>query len=245
MKKQAYQIPELRDASNNIIQAGTYGRTSPLVNANNTGILDYLNNNLEALHDAQTSGNGVRAAADINGQAIDIAALKKLITDTVTQAKKDAILAAHPVGSYYISDNSTSPAKLFGGTWQMLDPGLTLISQGKGTDKFGSFEFVAGQIYGERMHQLTFEELANVAGDLEFRLMTAGGNIVYVFNVGNTSKNNCFVMRRNAGDTWVNALGYGENTRSPVDVIHLEFGRDIPHNNLQPSKAVYIWTRTA
>lgn len=154
MKKQAYQVPELRDASNNIIQAGTYGRTSPLVTADNTGILDYLNNNLEALHDAQTSGNGVRAAADINGQAIDIAALKKLITDTVTQAKKDAILAAHPVGSYYISDKATDPGTLFGGTWTMLAPGLTLISQGKGTDKFGSFEFVAGQTYGERMHQL-------------------------------------------------------------------------------------------
>lgn len=158
MKKQAYQIPELRDASNNIIQAGTYGRTSPLVNADNTGILDYVNNNLEALHDAQTSGTGVRAAADINGQDIDIAALKKLITDTVTQAKKDAILAAHPVGSYYISDKATDPGTLFGGTWQMLDPGLTLISQGKGTDKFGSFEFVAGQTYGERMHQLTVQE---------------------------------------------------------------------------------------
>lgn len=157
MKKQAYQVPELRDASNNIVQAGTYGRTSPLVNADNTGILDYVNNNLEALHDAQTSGTGVRAAADINGQAIDIAALKKLITDTITQAKKDAILAAHPVGSYYISDNATDPGTLFGGTWKMLDPGLTLISQGKGTDKFGSFEFVAGQTYGERMHQLTVE----------------------------------------------------------------------------------------
>ena len=160
MKKQAYQIPEIRDASNNIIQAGTYGRTSPLVNADNTGILDYVNNNLEALHDAQTSGNGVRAAADTKGQAIDIAALKKLITDTVTQAKKDAILAAHPVGSYYISDKATDPGTLFGGKWKMLDPGLTLISQGKGTDKFGSFEFVAGQTYGERMHQLTVDELA-------------------------------------------------------------------------------------
>lgn len=55
MKKQAYQVPELRDASNNIIQAGTYGRTSPLVNADNTGILDYINNNLEALHDMLSS----------------------------------------------------------------------------------------------------------------------------------------------------------------------------------------------
>lgn len=51
MKKQTYQPPELRDASNNIVQAGTYGRYTPLANADNTGVLDYINNNLEALYD--------------------------------------------------------------------------------------------------------------------------------------------------------------------------------------------------
>ena len=92
---------------------------------------------------------------------------------------------------------------------------------------------------------MTVDELANVAGDLEFRLITAGGNIVDLFDAGNTSKKNCFVMRKHAGDSWVNALGYGENTRSPVDVVHLEFGRDIPHNNLSPVVACYCWKRTA
>ena len=232
MKKQAYQIPELRDASNNIIQAGTYGRTSPLVNADNTGILDYINNNLEALHDAQTSGNGVRAAADINGQAIDIAALKKLITDTVTQAKKDAILAAHPVGSYYISDKATDPGTLFGGTWQMLDPGLTLISQGKGTDKFGSFEFVAGQTYGERMHQLTVDELPNTQAYLKFvngdRPVTVSctGTGVEVLNV------NSFEISKN------NSTENGGN-------VFVSFGSSKTHNNTPTCRAVYIWARTA
>lgn len=55
MKKQGYQPPELRDASNNIVQAGTYGRYTPLANADNTGVLDYINNNLEALHDMLSS----------------------------------------------------------------------------------------------------------------------------------------------------------------------------------------------
>lgn len=55
MKRQAYQHPELRDANDNIIQEGTYGKASPLVNGDNTGVLDYINNNLEALHDAQTA----------------------------------------------------------------------------------------------------------------------------------------------------------------------------------------------
>ena len=231
MKKQAYQVPELRDASNNIIQAGTYGRTSPLVNADNTGILDYINNNLEALHDSQTSGTGVRAAADINGQAIDIAALKKLITDTVTdtvtQAKKDAILAAHPVGSYYISDKATDPGTLFGGTWQMLDPGLTFISQGKGTDKFGSFEFVAGQTYGERMHQLTVEELpartvVSLSGDENHPFNSVPWNTI----------SSC--------KTWGATCMYDY-------VFSFKFNLRVncAHNSMQPSKAVYIWLRTA
>ena len=51
MKRQAYQHPELRDANDNIIQQGTYGKESPLVNSDNTGVLDYINNNLEALYD--------------------------------------------------------------------------------------------------------------------------------------------------------------------------------------------------
>ena len=232
MKKQAYQIPELRDASNNIIQAGTYGRTSPLVNADNTGILDYINNNLEALHDAQTSGTGVRAAADVSGQTIDIVALKKLITDTVTQAKEDAILAAHPVGSYYISDKATDPGTLFGGTWQMLDPGLTLISQGKGTDKFGSFEFVAGQTYGERMHQLTVEELPYTQAYLKFVngdkpvTVSCTGTGVEVLNIPSfeISKNN---STENGGN------------------VFASFGSSKSHNTLQLSRAVCIWVRTA
>lgn len=227
MKKQAYQVPELRDASNNIIQEGTYGRTSPLVNADNTGILDYVNNNLEALHDAQTSGTGVRAAADINGQDIDIAALKKLITDTVTQGYKDAILAAHPVGSYYISDKATDPGTLFGGTWQMLDPGLTLISQGKGTDKFGSFEFVAGQTYGERMHQLTVDELAKVYPKLSFQTQNDDNTTPPVQEVIQTHG-----IQNKYGNRYLNP---------PIE----PFGGDKPHNNLQPSRVCYIWIRTA
>ena len=228
MKKQAYQIPEIRDVSNNIIQAGTYGRTSPLVNADNTGILDYVNNNLEALHDAQTSGNGVRAAADTKGQAIDIAALKKLITDTVAQAKKEALLEAHPVGSYYISDKSTSPASLFGGTWQALSPGLTLIAQGKGSDTFGDFEFVAGKTYGERLHKITVDELPK--GFASFRVIAWIGD--------NSTRAGVSILneRYDIGTTAGRQMG---------GATFILSGGDKLCNNLQSCKAVYIWCRTA
>lgn len=54
MKKTTYQIPELRDENDNIIQEGTFGKKSAFVNSTNDGAFDYLLNNLEALHDIAT-----------------------------------------------------------------------------------------------------------------------------------------------------------------------------------------------
>lgn len=55
MKKTTYQIPEIRDDKDNIIQSGTYGKNSPLCNETNDGVLDYINNNLEYLKNTQDS----------------------------------------------------------------------------------------------------------------------------------------------------------------------------------------------
>lgn len=52
MKVSPYQTPELRNESDAVIQVGTYGKYTPFANAENTGILDYINNNLEALKNA-------------------------------------------------------------------------------------------------------------------------------------------------------------------------------------------------
>ncbi|WP_444310721.1 hypothetical protein [Megasphaera sp.] len=52
MKISPYQTPELRNENDAVIQVGTYGKYAPFANADNTGILDYINNNLEALKNA-------------------------------------------------------------------------------------------------------------------------------------------------------------------------------------------------
>ena len=59
-----------------------------------------------------------------------------LIDTKCAQAVADAKLAAHPVGSYYESTDSTSPATLFGGTWQEEIPDGELV---------GSIAYFAGQ----------------------------------------------------------------------------------------------------
>ena len=150
------------------------------------------------------------------------------LNTNVDSLKSEVLLAAHPVGSYYISDNATDPGTLFGGTWKMLDPGLTLISQGKGTDKFGSFEFVAGQTYGERMHQLTVEELAGHKH--QFYLDSSK-------NGANSTPGSWFVDAGTLGST--SSKNTHANRYTEIS------GVDIPHNNVQPCKAVYVWLRIA
>ena len=52
MKKQAYQKPTIYNSDGTKAQTGTYDiRTDPLTNSTADGILDYVNNNLEALND--------------------------------------------------------------------------------------------------------------------------------------------------------------------------------------------------
>ena len=147
-------------------------------------------------------------------------AYEQAISTAVSAAKTQAKLDAHPVGSYYWSNDSTSPATLFGGTWEALPAGYTLIAQGSGTDSFGSFTYTAGQKYGERKHQLTTDEMPSHYHTID-RAETGNGQREYI---------------PFASDTGVQA-------RRP-EAIHSAGGNE-PHNNIQPSISAYGWKRTA
>ena len=50
-------------------------------------------------------------------------AMRRMAEDLWAKAQEENeanLLAAHPVGSYYISEDPTSPAVLFGGTWVQI-----------------------------------------------------------------------------------------------------------------------------
>ena len=83
MKKTTYQIPEIRDENDNIIQSGTYGKNSTLCNDTNDGVLDYINNNLEYLKSTQDSIDSTYATKDELKSVSEesAAALNKKISD--------------------------------------------------------------------------------------------------------------------------------------------------------------------
>ena len=148
-------------------------------------------------------------------------ALKTVKEEIYKQAKLDA----HPVGSYYWSNESTSPADLFGGTWEALPAGYTLIAQGSGTDDFGSYSYTAGEKYGERMHKLTTDELASHS---------------HTYWLDTTKKG----ASQDSGDWFVDAGTIGATNgvgRRSTDAA----GQSVPHNTLPPSITSYGWRRTA
>ncbi|WP_071142099.1 hypothetical protein [Acidaminococcus timonensis] len=75
MKRQAYQHPELRDANDSIIQDGAFGKKTPLANAEGTGWIDYVANDLEALHDAINGGRVYVANKDALPATGDLSAM--------------------------------------------------------------------------------------------------------------------------------------------------------------------------
>ena len=63
---------------------------------------------------------------------------------------EELMLTLYPVGAVYISANSTSPASLFGGTWEQLKDRFLLAA--------GS-TYSAGSTGGESTHKLTVDEM--------------------------------------------------------------------------------------
>ncbi len=181
------------------------------------------------------------ATNDDNGQAIDIAALKTLITTTVNAGITSALQKVFPVGSIYTSlTDSRNPNAILGfGTWEALPAGYTLIAQGSGSDSFGSFTYEAGKQYGERKHQLTTDEMAS---------HNHGQNCN---GAPNDDWNGSYGPMVSQGATNGSFSGFSVYTRGfgwtekQNQVKTNSTGGNVAHNNIQPVVAGYCWRRTA
>ena len=82
----------------------------------------------------------------------DIIKNNKDINETKEEFKKDLLEKVYPIGSYYWSENDTSPEELFGGRWTKIEGRFLFASD--------SNHYV-GQTGGEEKHQLTLDEMPN------------------------------------------------------------------------------------
>lgn len=124
---------------------------------------------------------------------------------------------AYPVGSIYLSVNNTSPAELFGGTWERLKD-CFLLAAGD--------TYAAGSTGGEAQHKLTVDEMPKhnhyiAKGSLNTDVGTQ-------FDEYSAHQVESSIQE---GMYWT---AYTTNV-----------GGDNPHNNMPPYLAVYMWKRIA
>lgn len=154
------------------------------------------------------------------------------------QVLKDAMLAAHPVGSIYESTDSTSPEVLFGGTWETMESGRVLVSSG--TASTGTV-YNAGDKGGEEAHKLSESE--NAPHSHSASCSTAGAHSHYFWaNRGWDGHAN--VGLSNGWDQQDHKQTETAGAHSHVITIG-QSGQGAPHNNMMPYEVIYRWKRTA
>lgn len=143
--------------------------------------------------------------------------------------KSQLINLVYPVGSIYMSINSTSPQTLFGGTWQQISDTFLLAA--------GS-TYTAGSTGGEATHTLVVNEMPVHDGHINGNarptksLVTNGDPTTnyYLNGTAQTGKSN---------------YGWVVNHSNEAYPATLNAGGGGAHNNMPPYLAVYVWKRTA
>jgi hypothetical protein len=137
----------------------------------------------------------------------------------------------YPVGSIYMSVNSTSPATFFGGTWERLKDRFLL---GCG-DTYSN-----GATGGASTHSHKYcVDYRGYHGEVVNKGASAGGIHVYDYSTSQYAA----ATADGTESTWVNSALNGGEKEVTVNKFYSE-GRTNNGSNLPPYLAVYIWKRT-
>ena len=127
----------------------------------------------------------------------------------------------YPVGSIYMSVNSTNPKNLFGGTWVAWGTGRVPVGIDTSQTEFASVEKTGG----EKTHKLTVKEMPSHRHSLAGYRDTSA-------NATATDKRPR-MYAQGSGASWDGGDSIGLTGDSQA------------HNNLQPYQVVAYWKRTA
>lgn len=167
---------------------------------------------LDDYHDKEEIGNIVTEIDNAN-------------TDLQNQIN-DIVNVIYPIGSIYMSMNSTSPSILFGGKWERISQGRTLIGEGIWTDSNNETKtFSNGTTGGEYSHTLTRNEIPK-----HYHPYTTAPHL--------------FAERDTSASQIISpSSGASKSVKKNTDYQYTEGDTDKPHNNIQPYLVVYIWKR--
>lgn len=132
----------------------------------------------------------------------------------------------YPVDSIYISTNSTSPASLYGGSWERYGKGRTLVSVDE-----SDTDFTAGKTGGRKTY--------DAAADTDLSVNIAiDSNALVLFN-SRDSTNVAAAFRCGGSMSTGHSINWDDKSIRRGQKVHGTMSA------VQPYVAVYIWRRTA
>jgi hypothetical protein len=192
-------------------------------------------NIIQSLNDTPTeSASELKAKFDEAGNTI-----KTFINDTLIEeiktvlntVRNETLLQAHPVGSYYWSSSSTSPATLFGGTWTQVKDKFILSA---GTT------YLAGATGGSATHSHT-------------QASTTGSTTLTINQIPAHTHTQSVIRANTTGSTIAGAGNYRYDATYTTNTGSAGAGQGHTHtlgstnssSNMPPYEVAYCWKRTA
>lgn len=193
-------------------------------------------------------GNNIYPVSKLPGNAIVAEDLVQLTTtdlENLTNLITPILLSkVYPIGSIFISTNSTNPGAYLGGTWEAWGTGRTIVGIDTKDTNFNTVEKTGGEI----THTLTINETPSHNHTYNaFLRANAGDGGLWVGNnqyfIAIRSRvNNGDSIPNNGSSTWNNEnIGHDYNLQEKMTYT----GGSQAHNNLQPYITCYMWKRTA
>ena len=154
----------------------------------------------------------------------------------------------YPIGSIYMSVNSTNPSTLFGGTWEAYATGRTIVGVGSFTDgnnetyTFGNSEYSFG--LWKHTHQYGFN-YTSYYQDIILENNSNAGLLNYQLD-GSKSPTGQGSIISQSGPFTINAGNQTSTAQSGGGVnTYQQLANTQYRDNSQPSITTYIWKRTA
>lgn len=176
---------------------------------------------------SKAKGNVLAAPGNAAGRP----SFRPLLADDIPQIPKSKITDLYPVGAIYLSVSSTSPASLFGGTWEQLKD---------------RFLIGAGDAYGNGSTGGSADAVV-VSHDHTFSGVNCTGSTGSFIGINNSSSGVLSKSNANSTNTRSGDNLYCWNIRfnmTPKGTISTS-GESGAGKNLPPYLAVYMWKRIA
>lgn len=155
---------------------------------------------------------------------------------TSTIKTQSSALAAYPIGSIYMSVNSTSPATLFGGTWERITGKFLLAATDSGSS--GASQ-AAGNTGGNATHTISTDEMPSHSHTVNkqylHRLDSSDNNFANWSNGGSLAGWGIASTTNNQGVTRLGIDAHSTNNSGSGQAMDI----------MPPYLSVYVWKRTA